>query len=184
MPMPEALADLSRVSLAEIAELAASAKLPPVESWAPERESESGMRIARDGRWYHEGGEITRSSMVRLFATILRREADGRHALVTPVEKQFIEVEDAPFQAVELKSEGEGEVRRLAFRLNIGEVVVAGPDHRLTIENDGAVIEARRGLMARLARGPWYELAELAIAEANDPPGLWSDGAFFAFPAT
>jgi hypothetical protein len=73
--------------------------------------------------------------MVRLFSTILRREPDGGFVLVTPVEKLDIEVEDAPFVAVELKSEGEGESARLAFRLNTGDVVVAGPDHPLRFES-------------------------------------------------
>src|SRR3546814_6431855 len=76
------------------------------------------MRIARDGTWFHQGSPIGREAMVRLFSTILRREPDGSHVLVTPVEKLSIEVEDAPFVAVELKSEGEGRTRSLAFRLN------------------------------------------------------------------
>ena len=181
--MPEALADLSRLSLTEIAELAASKKLPPVESWTPARQGKSEMRIARDGKWFHQGNEITRPNMVRLFSTILRLEKDGRHALVTPVEKLFIEVEDTPFNAVELKSEGEGEARKLAFRLTTGDVVVAGQEHPLLLESGGATVEVRGGMMARVTRAPWFELAELALAEANDPPGLWSDGAFFAFPA-
>src|SRR4051795_640911 len=114
MPMPEVPADLSGLSLAEIARLAAERRLAPVEKWNPTHCGDSAMRIARDGTWYHEGAPIGRPAMVRLFSTILRREPDGRHVLVTPVEKLDVEVEDAAFVAVEVKSEGEGRDRRLA----------------------------------------------------------------------
>jgi hypothetical protein len=141
------------------------------------------MRIARDGTWFHEGSPIGRPAMVRLFSTILRREPDGGFVLVTPVEKLDIEVEDAPFVAVELKSEGSGKGRSLAFRLNTGDLVVAGPDHRLRLGATGGgahpYIEVRRGLEALVARPVYYELAELALAEAAEPPGLWSGGCFF-----
>ena len=184
MPMAEIPEDLSRLSLAEIAQMAADRKLPPVESWNPARSGDSAMRIERDGGWFHEGSPITRPNMVRLFSTILRREADGSHVLVTPAEKLSIEVEDAPFVAVEMKSEGEAKARRLAFRLNTGDMVVAGPDHPLRFaERDGApapYLAVRGGMEALIARAPYYELAELALAEGAEPPGLWSDGQFFA----
>ena len=182
--MPEAPADLSSLSLTEIARLAEEKKLPPVEKWNPGHCGDSGMRIARDGTWFHEGSPIGRQAMVRLFSTILRREPDGSFVLVTPVEKLDIEVEDAPFVAVELKSEGEGRGRALAFRLNTGDLVVAGPDHPLrfgeTEDGPHPYVEVRRGLDALVARPVYYELAELALAEAAGPPGLWSGGAFFA----
>lgn len=185
--MPETIApvpDLAGLSLAEIVALAEARKLPPVERWNPSHCGDSAMRIARDGTWFHEGSPIGRPAMVRLFATVLRREADGSHVLVTPVEKLSIEVEDAAFVAVEVRSEGEGRGRRLAFRLNTDEVVVAGPGHGLRVEesDDGPrpYLEVRGGLEARLARPVYYELAELALAEGHDPPGLWSDGAFLA----
>jgi hypothetical protein len=183
--MPETPADLSGLSLADIARLAEANKLPPVERWNPSHCGDSAMRIARDGTWFHEGSPIGRPLMVRLFSTILRREPDGGFVLVTPVEKLSIEVEDAPFVAVELKSESEGRERSLAFRLNTGELVLAGPDHPLRFEprEDGPhpYLEVRRGLDALIARNVYYELAELALAEAAEPPGLWSAGAFFAF---
>ena len=142
------------------------------------------MRIARDGTWYHEGSPISRPAMVRLFASVLRREADGGYVLVTPVEKLAIAVEDAPFVAVEVKSEGSGRARRLAFRLNTEEVVLAGPAHglRLAASDDGPLpyLHVRGGLEARLARPVYYELAEMALDEGENPPGLWSDGAFLA----
>jgi hypothetical protein len=183
MPSPEPPADLSGLSLSEIAQLAETKKLPPVERWNPSHCGDSAMRIARDGTWYHEGSPIGRPAMVRLFSTILRREPDGSFVLVTPVEKLAIEVEDAPFVAVELKSEGEGEGRSLAFRLNTGDMVVAGPDHPILLKasEDGPhpYIEVRAGLEALVARSVYYELAELALAEGARPPGLWSGGSFF-----
>jgi hypothetical protein len=184
MPMPSPPADLAGLPLAEIARLAAEKKLPPVASWNPSHCGDSFMRIARDGTWYHEGSPIGRPAMVRLFSTIIRREPDGRYVLVTPVEKLDIAVEDAPFVAVELKTEGEAQERMLAFRLNTGDLVVAGPDHPLRFEagEDGPhpYLQVREGLDALVARPVYYELANLALDEAAKPPGLWSGGAFFA----
>ena len=185
--MPELPSDLSSLSLADIARLAEEKKLPPVEKWNPSHCGPSAMRIARDGTWFHEGSPIGRQAMVRLFSTILRREPDGRFVLVTPVEKLDIEVEDAPFVAVELKTEGEGAERKLAFRLNTGELVVAGPDHPLRfVPGEGGphpYLEVRRGLDALVARPVYYELANLALAEGAEPPGLWSGGSFFPMDA-
>ncbi|NLS28505.1 hypothetical protein S2M10_35160 [Sphingomonas sp. S2M10] len=175
--------DFASLSLAEIARLAEEHRLPPVESWNPAHCGDSEMRIARDGTWIHQGSPIGRPAMVRLFSTILRRESDGRFVLVTPVEKLDIAVEDAPFVAVELKVEGEGEAMRLAFRLNTGDVVVAGPDHPLRIEprDDGPhpYVAVRGGLDALIARNVYYELAQLALAQSDSPPGVWSQGMFF-----
>ena len=184
MPMPESLPDLSGLSLAEIARLADEAKLPPVASWSPTHCGDSEMRIARDGTWYHQGSPIGRPAMVKLFSTILRREADGSYVLVTPVEKLDVAVEDAPFVAVEVKSEGVGDKRRLAFRLNTGDLVVAGPDHPLRFEDkeDGPhpYLLVRDGLEALVARSVYYELAEIALADGATPPSIWSDGIAFA----
>lgn len=181
MPMPPPPEDLSGLSLAEIARLAEEKRLPPVEKWHPTHCGDSEMRIARDGTWYHQGSPIGRLAMVRLFSTILRREPDGGFVLVTPAEKLNIHIEDAPFVAVELKSEGEGEKRSLAFRLNTGDLVVAGPDHPLRFEaGPHPYVEVRKGLDALVCRPVYYELAEIALAEGATPPGVWSDGAFFA----
>jgi len=125
--------------------------------------------------------------MVRLFSTILRREPDGSYVLVTPVEKLSIEVEDAPFVAVEMKTEGEGDGRRLAFRLNTGDLVIADAAHPLRVieRADGPhpYVTVRDGLEALIARPVYYELANLALDEDGDPPGLWSEGRFFALEA-
>ena len=180
MPMPPPPEDLAGLSLAEIARLAEEKRLPPVEKWHPTHCGDSEMRIARDGTWFHQGSPIGRPAMVRLFSTILRREPDGGFVLVTPAEKLDILVEDAPFVAVELKSEGEGRDRRLAFRLNTGDLVVAGPEHPLRFESGPhPYVEVRSGLDALVARPVYYELAEIALAEGAAPPGLWSNGAFF-----
>ena len=180
MPMPPPPEDLSRLSLAEIARLAEEKRLPPVEKWHPTHCGHSEMRIARDGTWFHQGSPIGRPAMVRLFSTILRREPDGGFVLVTPAEKLDILVEDAPFVAVELRTEGEGERRSLAFRLNTGDLVVAGPAHRLRFERGPhPYVEVRKGLDALVARPVYYELAEIALAEGAEPPGLWSGGLFF-----
>ena len=181
--MAESLTDLSGLSLAEIARLAEDAKLPPVASWNPTHCGDSEMLIARDGTWFHQGSPIGRPAMVKLFSTILRREADGTYVLVTPVEKLDIEVEDAPFVAVEVKSEGTGQGRRLAFRLNTGDLVIAGLDHALRFEPKGdgphPYLLVRDGLEALVTRSVYYELVETALAEGVTPPGLWSDGVFF-----
>jgi hypothetical protein len=171
------------LSFPELQKLINERRLPPVEQWNPQRCGHSGMRIARDGTWYHQGSPIGRSAMVRLFSTVLRREPDGRHVLVTPVEKLDIDVECTPFRAIEMESEGEGRDRRVAFRLDSGDIVFADSDHPLRIVDmaDGPSprILVRHGLEAELARGVYYELAEFALAEGAEPPGLWSCGTFF-----
>ncbi|MEJ7925313.1 DUF1285 domain-containing protein [Sphingobium sp. AN641] len=182
MPM-DPLPDLASLSLADIVRLAQEKRLPPVDKWNPDHCGDSDMRIARDGTWYHQGSPIGREAMVRLFATILRREPDGSFVLVTPVEKLSIAVEDAPFVAVELKSEGEGEARNLAFRLNTGDLIPAGPGNALVVREGEAgphpYLHVRAGLEALVARSVYYELMNLALEEGTDPVGLWSEGQFF-----
>ncbi len=183
MPM-DPLPDLSSLSLAEIARLADEQKLPPVDKWNPSHCGDSEMRIARDGTWYHQGTPIGREAMVRLFSTILRREADGNYVLVTPVEKLDIVVEDVPFVAVEVKADGAGASSRLTFRLNTGDLVTAGGRHPLRFVDDAdgprPYLMVRGGMEALVARSVYYELAERAIAGDDQPVGLWSDGMFFA----
>ncbi len=176
--------DLAGLSLADVARLAQARRLPPVERWNPAHCGHSDMRIAADGTWFHQGSPIGRPEMVRLFATILRREPDGRHVLVTPVEKLDIDVDDAPFLAVELLSEGSGGDRRIAFRLNTGEPALLDAAHPLVLRDGGdgprPYLAVRGGMEALIARPVFYELAEIALAEGTAPPGLWSHGAFFA----
>lgn len=181
--------DLASLTLAQIAARAAARRLPPVEQWQPERSGGSEMRIDARGRWYHQGEEIRRPAMVRAFASLLRRDVDGTW-LVTPHEKLSIEVEDLPLLAVEVNSEGSGRDRRIAFRLNTDELVVAGPERPILFSEgaDGTALPAlglHAGLQARIERATFYTLADWAIDEADERAGelgLWSDGVWFAFP--
>jgi hypothetical protein len=183
MPESRPPIDLQGVSLADLQTLIDQRRLPPVDRWHPERCGHSGMRIARDGTWYHEGEPIRRPAMVRLFSTVLRREPDGRHVLVTPAEMLDIEVESTAFRAVDMRSEGQAEGRRVLFGLDSGDAVVLGADHPLRVvateRGPSPRIVIRHGLEAELSRPLYYELAEIALAEGAEPAGIWSDGVFF-----
>ncbi|MBH5323050.1 DUF1285 domain-containing protein [Aurantiacibacter sediminis] len=172
--------DLAGLSLAEIAELSASRQLPPIDEWDPPETDHSKMRIAADGKWYHDGGQITRPAMVRAFASLLRREEDKRYFLVTPHYKQEIEVEDAAFIAVDCKHI-EDEV--LAFRLNIDENVMPGPDYPLRAAGDADTpaiyLAFRHGCEARLDRSTWLQLAEIALQQ-GDGTNVTSQGETFS----
>ena len=146
------------------------------------------MRIARDGAWYYRGSPIGRLPLVKLFASVLRREADGSYWLVTPAERGRIKVDDVPFLAVELTVAGEGRDQQLIFRTNVDDIVTAGPDHPLRVATaaDGQpapYILVRGGLEAKLARPVFYELVELGaeeeVAAGAVQFGVWSNGAFF-----
>jgi hypothetical protein len=183
MPESRPPIDLQGLSLAELQRMLDERRLPPVDRWNPDRCGHSGMRIARDGTWYHEGSPIRRPAMVRLFSTVLRREADGSHVLVTPVEKLEIDVERTAFRAILMRSEGEGSSRRIAFELDSGDAVILGPEHplRLVTDENGPSprLLVRHGLEAELARPVYYELADIALSEDHRPPGVWSEGQFF-----
>lgn len=145
------------------------------------------MRIARDGTWYYRGSPIGRLALVKLFASVLRREADGRYWLVTPAERGRIEVEDAPFLAVELTVEGEGHDRELMFRTNLDEFVTAGSANPLRVKTAASgeprpYILVRDRLEAKLARSVFYELVDHGTEEwvgGTLQFGVWSKGIFF-----
>lgn len=183
MPETQPPIDLNGISLAELGRLAGERKLPPVDKWDPAWCGHSGMRIAGDGTWYHDGRPIGRPAMVRLFSTILRREPDGSHVLVTPVEKLGIDVDCTAFRAIEMTSEGSGRDRRIGLALDSGDALIVGPGHPLRLvpgENGPSPrVLVRHRLEAQLARPVYYELAEIALAEGSDPPGVWSSGRFF-----
>ncbi len=183
MPESRPPIDLAGLSLDELAARIADRSLPPVEAWNPSHCGTSQMRIARDGTWYYQDVAIGREAMVRLFATVLRREPDGSHVLVTPVEKLSITVEGTAFRALAMTMEGTGEARRIAFALDSGDAIIAGPDHPLTVidtpDGPSPRLAVRHGLEATLSRPLYYELADIALAEDHDPPGIWSNGAFF-----
>ncbi|MHB9878684.1 DUF1285 domain-containing protein [Pacificimonas sp. ICDLI1SI03] len=161
------------ISLSEVLKLAAAEKLPPVDTWHPDRTGDSEMRIASDGTWYHQGDPIRRKRLVRLFSRILRRDGD-EYVLVTPAEKLSIIVEDVPFVAVEVAMD-EG---RVVFRLNTGDFVEVDAEHPLTMRGDVPYVHVRSGLDARVARAPWYRLAE-AVVERGGSTGIVANGHFF-----
>jgi uncharacterized protein len=145
------------------------------------------MRIARDGTWLYRGSPIHRMPLVKLFASVLRRDDDGSYWLATPAERGRVTVEDAPFIAVAVDAAGEGRDRRLIFRTNLDEIVAAGPEHPLRIATaaDGTpapYILVRPGLEARLTRPAFYDLVELGHEEqiaGETLFGVWSGGVFF-----
>ncbi len=147
------------------------------------------MRIARDGTWYYRGTAINRLPLVRLFASVLRREDDGSYWLVTPVERGRIDVEDVPFVAVELAGEGSGHERTLSLRTNLNDWVIMGQKHPLRVATDPAsgephpYILVRDGLEARVARSAYYHLVEegqWVRQDGEERFGVWSSNQFFA----
>ena len=175
----EAPPDLRTMSLLDIAKAVEARKLPPVEQWNPAETADSRMRIAADGTWFHEGSPIGRPAMVRAFASLLTRDAEGRHWLVTPECRQSVEVEDAAFVAIDLQARDGA----LAFRLNTDELVLAGPGNPLRAAGDpetpAIYLGVRRGCEARLDRSTWLQLAEHALA-TGDGTSVASQGASFA----
>jgi hypothetical protein len=136
----------------------------PVEKWEPEFCGDLEMEIRRDGTWFYMGTPIGRQALVKLFATVLRKDEDGKTYLVTPVEKIGIRVEDAHFVAVEMNAhEVDGE-QIITFRTNVGDLVEAGRDNPLRFvtvkQNDGIkpYVLVRGRLEALLARPVMYEL--------------------------
>ena len=163
---------------------------PPVERWNPPYCGDIGMRIRSDGVWLYQGNPIGRMPLVKLFASVLRKDEDGKHYLVTPAEKVDVDVEDAPFLAVEMQVEGGAHHQRLIFRTNVDDVVEAGPDHPIRFEIDPRseglkpYVLVRGRLEALVTRALYYDLVELAVPEQGRGLGLWSGGAFFAMPGT
>ena len=161
----------------------------PVHLWDPPFCGDMDMVIRRDGSWIHEGKPIRREAMVRLFASILKFE-DNNYYLVTPVEKLGIEVEDCPFVACEMDTEGSGQSRILRFTTNTGETVVAGPGHQIKVDVDPRsgephpVLHVRDGLNALINRAVFYRLVDLAeqreaATGGEVVTGIYSGGAFF-----
>lgn len=171
-------------TLAELeALLTAQPGKPPVEKWQPPLSGDIDIHIAGNGDWYHEGGRIERQPLVNLFASILRREADGHYYLVTPVEKWRIQVEDTPLLAVDMEVAGEGAGRKMVFRLNTGEQVLLDTTHPLKVETEDdephPVLHLERGLSARLTRALFYRLVDLAEQRGAEL-GIDSAGSWFS----
>lgn len=161
--------------------------LPPVHLWNPPYCGAIDMRIARDGSWFYLGTPIGRKPMVKLFSSIIRRDGD-EYFLVTPVEKVGIQVDDAPFVAVSLQVEGEGEAQLLRFTSNVEEEVLAGSEHPLRFVIDphtqqpSPYVLMRSNLEALMVRSVFYQLVELALPREIAGQvwlGVWSGGVFF-----
>jgi hypothetical protein len=150
------------------------------------------MRVRSDGTWFYNGSPIGRAALVRLFASILRKDEE-RYVLVTPVEKVGITVEDVPFIATAMRLEGEGARQALIFETNVGDATRAGPEHKMRFElgaHDGVkpYVHVRGGLWARLTRALTHDLIDIAAerrirlegqAQEEDFLGIASAGAFF-----
>ena len=152
-------------------------RLPPIHLWQPEHVGEIDIRIDREGNWYHEGTLIKRQPLVDLFATILRKEEDTYY-LVTPAEQMAIVVEEVPFLAIDLDIRGKAEGKELLFTTNVGDFVVAGPEHPVYMVNERPFIEIRNGLVARIQRSVFYRLVEEGVEEAGALV-VYSQGARF-----
>src|SRR5436190_579896 len=161
---------------------------PPVHLWNPPFCGDLDMRIAADGTWFYLGTPIGRPALVRLFASVIKRE-EGRYFLVTPVEKVGIRVEDAPFLAVEMEIENRGPRQDLIFRTNVDDVVRCDADHRLRFEPEAGTgglrpyLHVRRDLWAKVTRALFFDL--VAIGEVHEAGGrrmfgVVSAGEFFA----
>ena len=157
----------------------------PVEKWNPPYCGDIGMKIRSDGVWFYAGTPIGRMALVKLFASVLRKDADGRHYLVTPAEKVDVAVEDAPFLAVEMEVKGSGREQCLTFRTNVDDVVEAGLEHPIRFEietgSEGLkpYLHVRGRLEALVTRALYYDLVELAVEHDSHGLGLWSGGQFF-----
>src|ERR1700704_1458951 len=175
-------------AIAGAAKAAGQKGLPPVHLWNPPFCGDLDMRIAADGTWYYLKSPIGRPALVKLFASVLKREGD-KYFLVTPVEKCGIVVEDAPFLAVELKVETQAGRRILHFRTNVDDWVACGPSHALRFEPEPETgglkpyLHVRADLWAKVTRALLYDLA--ALGEERDVGaermfGVASDSEFFA----
>jgi len=161
---------------------------PPVHLWNPPFCGDIDMKIAADGTWFYQKTPIGRAALVKLFASVLKRE-EARYFLVTPVEKVGIIVEDAPFLAVELAMEDNPRSRILSFRTNVDDWVAAGPEHALRFEEEAGTgglkpyLHVRHELWAKVTRALFYDLVEHGEErEINGKAmfGVASGGVFFA----
>jgi uncharacterized protein len=175
-------------AIAGVAREASRKGAPPVHLWNPPFCGDLDMRIAADGTWFYLKTPIGRAALVKLFASVLKREGD-KYFLVTPVEKCGIVVEDAPFLAVELKVERDGGGQVLHFRTNVDDWMACGREHALRFEPEPETgglkpyLHVGRDLWAKVTRALFYDLVELG--EERDIGGqrmfgVASSGEFFA----
>jgi hypothetical protein len=163
----------------------AAKDLAPVEQWEPPYCGDIGLRIRSDAVWLYRDSPIARPALVKLFAGVLRKDADGRHYLVTPAEKIDVTVDDAPFLAVEMEVRGSGREQSLIFRTNVDDIVTAGPEHPLRFETEPGssglkpYLHVRGRLEALVTRALTYDLVQLAVTVRGRGLGVWSGGEFF-----
>jgi len=151
---------------------------PPLHLWHPPLSGDIDIRIDASGEWYHEGTKIEREALVKLFASILRREEDGEYYLVTPAEKWRIEVELHPLMVIDFSRGGSDVGRVVTATLNTGRQVELGPEHPLSLDErvgEVAVVALDHGLTALCTRAAWYRLAELAD-DSSGAPAVISNG--------
>jgi hypothetical protein len=172
--------------LAEMVKHSAATGHPPVDSWNPPYCGDIGLAILADGTWTYRGSPIARPALVKLFASVLRKDADGKTYLVTPEEKVDVAVADAPFLAVEMEVSGSPPHQELVFRTNVDDVVTCGPEHPLRFAVDdhtGAIkpyLRVRGRLDALITRAVTHELLDLAVT--TEPVGVRSGGVLFLIP--
>lgn len=161
--------------------LANQPRKPPIERWHPPLSGDIDIRIDRRGDWYHEGIRIVRKPLVKLFASILRREQDGDYYLITPVEKWRIRVEEAPLMAVDMDVISAPQ-QTIIFRLNTDELVTLDKSHPLALtggaKNPSPVLALDRGLSAKLTTSVYYRLMEVVEVRENQS-GIYSCGDWF-----
>ena len=188
-PLPLAL---SLLALLPLAAHAGEPVRPKVDSRQCGFSTPYNVLVDTGGVWLYRESPIRRDALVKLFAGVLSKEADGRTYLVTPAEKVDVVVGDAPFLAVDMESRAEGRGQELIFTTNVGDIVACGPRHplRFALQEPGGGMKpyvlVRGRLEALLTRALAFDLAERAVEEIRDGrpvAGVWSGGAFFPVDA-
>ncbi|WP_166418894.1 DUF1285 domain-containing protein [Cochlodiniinecator piscidefendens] len=186
------MADEKKISptaenLASAVKAASKKGPPPVHLWNPPFCGDLDMRIARDGTWWYLGTPMGRKELVKLFSSIIRKDGND-YFLVTPVEKVGIQVDDAPFVAIDFETTGEGQDQILTFETHVDDTAIAGPDNPIRVERDpetgepSPYILIRANLEALIDRKSFYRLVEICTHENVDDQswfGVWSGGQFF-----
>lgn len=178
---------LSAENIAAAAKAAGKKGPPPVHLWNPPFCGDLDMEIRRDGTWWYLGTPMGRMGLVKLFSSIIRKDGD-QYFLVTPVEKVGIRVVDAPFLAIDFRTEGQGRDQCLTFVTHVDDEARAGPDHPIRVKRDpvsgepAPYVLVRANLEALIDRKSFYRLIDLCVHEDHQGEswfGLWSGGCFF-----
>jgi hypothetical protein len=175
--------------LTQLFDQLAAFERPPIDTWHPKESIDFDLRIASNGDWIHEGDMIHRHKLVKLFSTVLALR-DGDYYLVTPGVRYRIKVDDAPFQAVEMRIDGQGKSQKIFFRTNMDEVVMADAEHPIRVHTNPSNqqpvphVVVRDGLTAKMTRPVYYDLVDHCLQLTDfsseiDTVYALSDGAFF-----